>query len=85
LRVSKQGPLDQLDVYVEARRDVMERIDSTGMERLGQELRHRVKSRTGVSCEIHVVPEGAIERTVVGKTRRVIDTRPTPAAGGGVQ
>ena len=84
LRVSKQGPLDRLDVYVEARRDAMERIGRTGMDRLGQDLRHRVKSRTGVSCEIHVVPEGAIERTVVGKTRRVIDTRPRPAAGGGV-
>ena len=84
LRVSKQGPLDQLDVYVEARRDVMERIGRTGIERVGQELRHRVKSRTGVSCEIHVVAEGAIERTVVGKTRRVIDTRPKSAAGGGL-
>ena len=84
LRVSKQGPLDQLDVYVEARREVMERIGRPGIERVGQELRHRVKSRTGVSCEIHVVAEGAIERTIVGKTRRVIDTRPKPAAGGGV-
>jgi phenylacetate-CoA ligase len=82
LRVSKHGPLDQLDVFVEARREVMDRIGSTGMEKVGQELRHRVKSHTGVSCEIHVVPEGAIERTLIGKTRRVIDTR--PAAGGGM-
>jgi phenylacetate-CoA ligase len=84
LRVSKHGPLDQLDVYVEARLDVMERIGRTGVDKVGEELRHRVKSRTGVSCEIHVVPEGAIERTLVGKTRRVIDTRPTPSAAGSV-
>jgi phenylacetate-CoA ligase len=54
------------------------------VDKVGEELRHRVKSRTGVSCEIHVVPEGALERTLVGKTRRVIDTRPTPSAAGGV-
>jgi phenylacetate-CoA ligase len=83
LRVSKQGPLDRLDVYVEARLDVMERIGRRGLERVGQELRHRVKSQIGVTCEIHVVPEGEIERTLVGKTRRVIDTRPKPIAAGG--
>jgi phenylacetate-CoA ligase len=83
LRVSKQGPLDRLDVYVEARLDVMERIGRSGLERVGQELRHRVKSQIGVTCEIHVVPEGEIERTLVGKTRRVIDTRPKPIAAGG--
>jgi phenylacetate-CoA ligase len=83
LRVSKHGPLDQLDVYVEARREVLERIGSTAVEKVGEELRHRVKSTTGVSCEIHVVPEGAIERTLVGKTRRVIDTRPGSSSNGG--
>jgi phenylacetate-CoA ligase len=82
LRVSKRGPLDQLDVYVEARHEVMQRIGNEGLEKVSEELRHRVKSQTGVTCEIHVMPEGAIERTLVGKTRRVIDTRPKPAAGG---
>jgi phenylacetate-CoA ligase len=84
IRVSKEGPLDRLDVYVEARLEVMERIGREGMERVGHELRHRVKSQTGVSCDIHVLAQGEIERTVVGKTRRVIDTRPKPGAGGGM-
>jgi hypothetical protein len=29
---------------------------------------------------VHVLAEGEIERTVVGKTRRVIDVRPKPDA-----
>jgi len=85
LKVSKEGPLDKLDVYVEARLEAMERIGRAGMDKVGNELRHRVKSQIGVSCEIHVLEQGEIERTVVGKTRRVIDVRPKPDANcGGV-
>jgi phenylacetate-CoA ligase len=85
LKVSKEGPLDKLDVYVEARLEAMERIGREGMEKVGNELRHRVKSQIGVTCEIHVLAQGEIERTVVGKTRRVIDVRPKlDASHGGV-
>jgi phenylacetate-CoA ligase len=80
LRVSKEGQLDKLDVYVEARLDAMERIGCAGTERVGNDLRHRVKSLIGISCDVHVLAEGEIERTVVGKTRRVIDVRPKPDA-----
>jgi len=84
LRVSKEGPLDKLEVYVEARDEVAGRIGRAGIEKVGHELRYRVKSQVGVSCEVHVLSQGEIERTLVGKVRRVIDTRPRPAAGGGV-
>jgi phenylacetate-CoA ligase len=84
LRVSKAGPLDKLDVHVEARHDVVERIGREGVEQVSSDLRHRVKSLIGVTCDVRVLKQGEIERTVIGKTRRVIDLRSQagPAHGG---
>jgi phenylacetate-CoA ligase len=81
LKVSKEGPLDKLDVYIEARREATGPMGRSGMDRIGSELQHRVKSLVGISCQIHVVPFGEIERTLVGKSRRVIDCRPKVDAG----
>ena len=46
------------------------------MEMIGQELQHNIKSYVGVSCDVHVVEEGKVERTIVGKAKRVVDKRP---------
>ena len=76
LHVSKDGPLDKLDVYAEVRMELLDKFGRIGMEKLGKELEHNIKSFVGVSCDVHVVEEGKVERTVVGKAKRVVDKRP---------
>jgi phenylacetate-CoA ligase len=43
---------------------------------IGRALQERIKTLVGVSCKVDVGPPDSIERTVVGKARRVIDKRP---------
>jgi phenylacetate-CoA ligase len=38
-------------------------------------VRHRIKTMVGISCAVDVAPPDSIERTLVGKARRVIDQR----------
>jgi hypothetical protein len=44
--------------------------------RRGRELQHRIKTLIGVSTTVSVGAPESIERTLVGKARRVIDKRP---------
>jgi len=76
LHVDKDGPMDKLDVFTEVRMELLEKLGHQGMEKIGKELQHSIKSYIGVSCEVHVVEEGKVERTLVGKAKRVIDKRP---------
>ncbi len=39
-------------------------------------LTHRIKTLVGISTTVEVLPPDSIERTLVGKARRVIDKRP---------
>jgi phenylacetate-CoA ligase len=43
---------------------------------IGRELQHRIKTLIGVSTRVDVGLPDSIERTLVGKARRVIDQRP---------
>ena len=43
---------------------------------IAEELRHRIKSLIGVSTRVDVGLPDTIERTLVGKARRVVDQRP---------
>ena len=45
-------------------------------EAIARELAHRIKSLHGVSIRVDVGLPDSIERTLVGKARRVIDRRP---------
>ena len=45
---------------------------------IAKNLQHRIKTLIGVSTRVHIGPPGSIERTLVGKARRVIDHRPKP-------
>ena len=45
-------------------------------EALARELQHRIKTLVGVSAEVEVGLPDSIERTLVGKARRVVDLRP---------
>jgi phenylacetate-CoA ligase len=70
--VSREGHLDTLDVNVELR----PRVDPSKGPALGKQLQHDIKSYIGVSTTVHVLGPNSIERTAVGKAKRVIDNRP---------
>jgi phenylacetate-CoA ligase len=72
LVVTREAHLDELDVRCE-------RLPATaenGTEAIGAELAERIKTLIGVSCRVSVLAPDAIERTLVGKARRVVDQRP---------
>jgi phenylacetate-CoA ligase len=76
LQVSREAHLDQLDVYVEVRADLSNSIDEARRREIGAEVKHHIKALVGVSADVHVVETDKVERTLVGKARRVIDRRP---------
>ncbi len=76
LIVTREGHLDGLEIVVETRPEAWSVLNAAQREALGQALLYRVKTMVGVSAAVNVVAPGAIERTVVGKAKRVIDRRP---------
>ncbi|RZI41068.1 phenylacetate--CoA ligase [Herbaspirillum sp. HC18] len=79
LVVSRDGHLDKLDVLVEVRPELSGQLSQSQMETIGQELQHHIKTFIGVSTKVSVLPVDSIERTLVGKARRVVDKRPKTA------
>jgi phenylacetate-CoA ligase len=69
--VARDGNLDQVTVRCELQPGVAdgERPDLTGW------VQHRIKTLVGISCQVEVLATDSIERTLVGKARRVIDQR----------
>ena len=41
----------------------------------GHWVKHRIKTLVGITCDVEVLNPDSIERTLVGKARRVIDQR----------
>jgi phenylacetate-CoA ligase len=76
LQVSRDGHLDKLDVYVEVRADLSDNINEQKRKEIGAEVEHRIKVLVGVSSTVHVVETDKVERTLIGKAKRVIDRRP---------
>jgi len=73
LVVTRDGHLDALEVRCELR-DGLHSAD--GVETLGRELQHRIKTHIGVTTRVQLVPAQGIERSMTGKARRVVDQRP---------
>ncbi|MEY3262886.1 MAG: phenylacetate--CoA ligase [Pseudomonadota bacterium] len=71
LIVTRDGHLDQLEVLVESREDVRH---GDGI-RAGAVLEQKIKAFIGVSSTVSVLPPNGVERTLVGKARRVVDRR----------
>ncbi len=69
--VARDGNLDQVTVRCELQPGVPEgeRPDLTGW------VQHRIKTLVGITCQVEVLATDSIERTLVGKARRVIDQR----------
>ena len=78
LQVSREGNLDELDVFVELRPELSREIATEDREAIGRDVTHHIKSMIGISATVHVVDTDTIERTVVGKAKRVIDKRRAP-------
>jgi phenylacetate-CoA ligase len=67
---------DQLLDEVEVRCEVTPEHLNVNREAIGRELQHRIKTLIGVSTQVTVGLPDSIERTLVGKARRVVDKRP---------
>ena len=72
LVVSRSGLLDE----VEVRCEVLPEHAGADRAALGKHLQQRIKTLIGVSTAVSVGLPDSIERTLVGKARRVIDKRP---------
>ena len=72
LVVTRQGPLDELQVLCE----LLPAHAGADRAAVGHALRERIKTLIGVTATVSVGAPDSIERTLVGKARRVIDKRP---------
>jgi phenylacetate-CoA ligase len=72
LVVTRAGNLDEMQVLVE----LLPQHESASRDAVAAQLQHRIKNLIGVSTTVSVGGPNTIERTLVGKARRVIDKRP---------
>jgi phenylacetate-CoA ligase len=72
LVITRQGPLDEMQVLCE----LLPAHRETDRAAVAQALAQRIKTMIGVSTTVSVGAPDSIERTLVGKARRVIDKRP---------
>jgi phenylacetate-CoA ligase len=70
LVVTRDGSLDELTVRCELLEEV-----TTDPAVVAERLQQRIKAMVGVTSHVDVGPPDSIERTLVGKARRVIDNR----------
>ncbi|WP_374675389.1 phenylacetate--CoA ligase PaaK [Ideonella sp.] len=72
LVVTRNGALDEVTVRCE----LLPGQAGADRDGLARQLQHRIKTLIGVSTHVEVGAPETIERTLVGKARRVIDQRP---------
>jgi phenylacetate-CoA ligase len=72
LEITRDAHLDALTVNVECVASVAS--DLSARQRLGQQLKHQIKERIGITAHITVCGPDSIERSI-GKAKRVIDKR----------
>jgi phenylacetate-CoA ligase len=71
LVVTREGNLDA----VEVRCEVLPQHAQANRDELATALRHRIKTLIGISTTVSVGAPDSLERTLVGKARRVVDRR----------
>ncbi len=72
LVVTREALLDEVTVLCEL---TPEHRDAAP-DAIARELQHRIKTLIGVSTRVQVGLPDSVERTLVGKARRVVDKRP---------
>ncbi|TAM74541.1 phenylacetate--CoA ligase [bacterium] len=75
IHLSRDGYLDKMEVHCELE-PFLSFVSDQEREQIAKWVAHRIKTMVGVTCSVHVLPADSIERTLVGKARRVIDRRP---------
>jgi phenylacetate-CoA ligase len=75
IQVSREGLMDQVEVHCELQPQTRNASDNERRDIAGQ-IQHRIKTIVGVSTKVKVLEPDTIERTLTGKARRVIDSRP---------
>jgi phenylacetate-CoA ligase len=73
IHVSRDGALDQVGVRCELQPGVA--LSPTEHQAVADWVAHRIKTLVGISTRVEVLPTDSIERTLVGKARRVFDLR----------
>jgi phenylacetate-CoA ligase len=68
LVVTRDGHLDELMIRCELALGAFD-------DGIGKRLAERIKNLIGVTATVQVEPNNSIERTLVGKARRVVDQR----------
>jgi phenylacetate-CoA ligase len=76
--VTRDGYMDQVEVIAELRADAKP-VSTTENDALCRELQHCIKTHVGISTRVSILGADQIERSLVGKARRVIDKRPKVA------
>ena len=76
LVVTREKLLDELRVRCELQPEHLH----ADRDAVARELQQQIKALIGVSAAVEVGLPDSIERTLVGKARRVVDQRPRPAA-----
>ena len=72
LVVTREGLLDEMEVRVE----LLPTHAGADVTTLARGLQHRIKVMIGVSTRVTIGAPGSVERTLVGKAKRVVDRRP---------
>jgi phenylacetate-CoA ligase len=80
LQISREHHMDEMTVLAEVRHDLSEVLNERQRAAIATVIRHEIKSGIGVSADVHVLESGRIERTQIGKAKRVIDKRPKAGA-----
>jgi len=75
LVVTREGHMDKLAIVAELRPEVSGTLSEQDVKQLHLQLEHHIKTFIGVSCHVSILPANSIERTMVGKARRVVDNR----------
>jgi phenylacetate-CoA ligase len=71
LVVTREGNLDS----VEVRCEVLPAHAAASRKEIADAVKHRIKTLIGISCTVTVTPPDTLERTLVGKAKRVVDQR----------
>ena len=74
LVITRDTLLDEVEVLTELQ-NVASSLPAAGVAAIKVALEARIKNLVGISATVRVLPQGAIERTQTGKSRRVIDKR----------
>ena len=69
--VSREAMLDEVEVHCELQPGTQGDVDE-----IARWVQHRVKTLVGITTTVKVLSPDSIQRTLTGKARRVIDSRP---------